>query len=79
MGKASLRRRHLSWALKAEWEFTGQREGQSIAGRGRVLCKDVRGLASRARMGDGVELRDEARPVGKGQLTAGSSKGKCAL
>lgn len=53
MGKASQRRRHLSWALKAEWEFTGQREDTGIAGRGPVTDEDVRESASRTRTGGG--------------------------
>lgn len=79
VGKASQRKRHLSWVLKAEWEFTGQREDTGIACRGRVMYKNGRRSASRARTGGGAVLRDEARQVGRGQITASFSKGKCAL
>lgn len=43
----------MSWALKAEWEFTGQREDTGIAGRGPVTDEDVRESASRTRTGGG--------------------------
>ena len=51
VGKASQRRRHLSWVLKAEWELTGQREDTGIASKGQVTYKDGRGSASRTRTG----------------------------
>lgn len=63
----------MSWASRHEWEFTGQRGARVIAGRGCVTYKDIRGQLG---LGAGVVLRDEARQVGRGWITAGFSKAK---
>lgn len=80
-GEGGSQRRHLIWAWKASGSSAG-RGAQALRAEA-ALCVAMLGapqaepeLAHRAEMGR-VGLRDEAGQVG--QITAGFSRGKCAL